>query len=215
MHPQNLHHNANNAHVLASLLNCLAFIRLACFGSSIFATWAPNLFHYYTMHLRDLLVHDTMLVINWTQSIFATVTFNFGPRMLCFCHTDSSNLPFSWCTITALRRFNHWQGGHLILWDLKLVIDFPPGSTILIPSAILWHSNTNIGRREQRYSFTQYTSGGLFWWVDHNFQTSKEYWGSLKQDQHAAAQRMQQGRWEFGLSMFSMLEDLRCCASGV
>ncbi|KAJ7883792.1 hypothetical protein B0H13DRAFT_2537891, partial [Mycena leptocephala] len=39
--------------------------------------------------------------------------------------------------ITALRRFNPDLSGHLILWDLKLVIRFPPGSTILIPSAII------------------------------------------------------------------------------
>ncbi|KAJ7620521.1 hypothetical protein DFH06DRAFT_1010638, partial [Mycena polygramma] len=34
-------------------------------------------------------------------------------------------------------------GGHLILWDLNLVIRFPPGSSIFIPSALLRHSNVS------------------------------------------------------------------------
>ncbi|PBK59481.1 hypothetical protein ARMSODRAFT_991148 [Armillaria solidipes] len=144
-HPQNLHQTWANTTVLMTLINCLAFIRLACFASSVFATWAPNLFRYYAIHLHDLLIHDATLIMNWTHSIFAAATFNFGPRTLCFRHTDSGNLPFGWCAITALGRFNYHCGGHLVLWDLKLVIDFPPGSTILIPLAILRHSNTNIG----------------------------------------------------------------------
>ncbi len=176
---------------------------------AVFATWVPNLFHHYATHLRDLLIHDATLIMNWTHSIFAAATFNFGPRTLCFRHTDSGNLPFGWCAITALGRFDYRHGGHLVLWDLKLVIDFPPGSTILIPSAILRHSNTNIGRQERRYSFTQYTAGGLFRWVDYGFRTSEEYWKSLSAKEQLAAKQMQEERWRMGLGMFSTLEDLR------
>ncbi len=136
-----------------------------------FATWAPKTFGYYAHHLHDLLLHDTSLVLNWVNSIFAAATFNFGPRTLCFWHTDSRNLPFGWCAITALGQFDvHW-GGHLVLWDLKLVIDFLQGSTILILSAILRHSNIFISKGERHYSFTQYTVGGVvslsrLWFLD-------------------------------------------------
>jgi hypothetical protein len=53
----------------------------------------------------------------------------------------------------------------------QLVIEFPPGSTILIPSSILSHSNTAVDDQEHRYSFTQYAAGGLFRWVDNGFRT--------------------------------------------
>ncbi|PBK59998.1 hypothetical protein ARMSODRAFT_1027006 [Armillaria solidipes] len=115
MHPQNLHHSVKNTEVLSSLLNCVAFICLAGFGSAAFATWAPSLFCYYATHLRNLLLHDATLVMNWANSIFACVTFNFGPLTLCFCHMDSGNLPFGWCTITALSKFDYRCGGHLVL----------------------------------------------------------------------------------------------------
>ncbi|PBK79757.1 hypothetical protein ARMGADRAFT_1040562 [Armillaria gallica] len=72
--------------------------------------------------------------------------------------------------------------------DLKLVIDFPPSSTILIPSAILKHSNMTIMRGERRYSFTQYSVGGLFHWVDYGHQTSEDYWASLELVEHAEAE---------------------------
>ncbi|KAJ7937906.1 hypothetical protein B0H13DRAFT_1580401, partial [Mycena leptocephala] len=61
-------------------------------------------------------------------------------------------------------------GGHLVLWDLKLVIRFPPGATILIPSAIVRHSNVPIRPDERRCSFTQYTAGGLFRWIRDGFK---------------------------------------------
>jgi len=57
---------------------------------------------------------------------------------------DFGNLPYGWCAITSLGPFDPKRGGHLVLWDLQLVIEFPPGSTILIPSAVLQHSNIPI-----------------------------------------------------------------------
>jgi hypothetical protein len=65
------------------------------------------------------------------------MTFNFGPQTVTFDHRDSGNLAFGWCAITAFGNFDPTCGGHLVLWDMKLVIEFPPGSTILIPSAMM------------------------------------------------------------------------------
>ncbi|KAF8125540.1 hypothetical protein K438DRAFT_2002046 [Mycena galopus ATCC 62051] len=45
------------------------------------------------------------------------------------------------------------------------------GSTILIPSAILRHSNVGIAANERRYSFTQYSAAGMFRWVDNGFRS--------------------------------------------
>jgi hypothetical protein len=65
---------------------------------------------------------------------------NFGPKTMCFPYKDFGNLAYGFCAVTALGRYNPKMGGHLILWDLKLAIEFPPGCTILIPSATLHHS---------------------------------------------------------------------------
>jgi len=95
--------------------------------------------------------------------------------MVCEPHLNSDNLAFGWCAISALGNFNFMKGGHLILWKLGLVIEFPPSSTALIPSALVTHSNTAISAMENRYSFIQYAAGTLFQRVDHDFKTVENY----------------------------------------
>ncbi|KAJ3846362.1 hypothetical protein EV368DRAFT_52905, partial [Lentinula lateritia] len=53
----------------------------------------------------------------------------------------------------------------LILWELKLVIDFPHAATVFIPSGVITHSNTPIAAGESQMSFTQYMAVAIFWWV--------------------------------------------------
>lgn len=96
-----------------------------------------------------------------------------------------------------------------MLWDLKLVVEFPPGATILIPSATVRHSNTAIRKGETRYSFTQYAAGGLFRWVDHGYQTERvrmEGWSAEQEEQDTAEGER---RWEEGIKLFSTLDELR------
>jgi hypothetical protein len=96
-----------------------------------------------------------------------------------------------------------------VLWDLQLVIEFPPGSTILIPSAVLHHSNIPIQKGEERYSFTQYTAGGLFRWVDHGFQKEGDYHSSLSKEEAIEEEGAMRRRWTMGLGLFSTLDELK------
>ncbi|KAJ7724706.1 hypothetical protein B0H14DRAFT_2268574, partial [Mycena olivaceomarginata] len=69
------------------------------------------------------------------------------------------------CAVQSLGPFNAAKGGHLVLWDLKMVVEFPTGALILLPSATISHFNVALEVGEERISFTQFTAGGLFWWV--------------------------------------------------
>ena len=111
------------------------------------------------------------LCCNFNNSVFSTAAFNFGPNVWTFKHQDSANCLFGWCAIQALDHFDPKAGGHLILWDLKKVIEFPPGALILIPSATMTHSNVPVQPGNSRVSFTQYCAGGLFRYVDNGFRT--------------------------------------------
>ncbi|KAK0474665.1 hypothetical protein EDD18DRAFT_1367607 [Armillaria luteobubalina] len=190
---QNLHHEGTVAQVLATLINHIAFIHLAGFASGIFTARSLSLFQCYAMHLRALLLSNDNLILNFANSIFSASTFNFGPKSVTIEHTDSGNLLFGWCTIPVLSWFNSKKGVHLILWDLKLVIEFPPGSTVLIPSTVLRHSNTTVDHGEMRYPFMQYMAGGLFRWVDDGFQLSEDYWRQLNSVERDAALRARAG----------------------
>ncbi|KAJ3765150.1 hypothetical protein FB446DRAFT_655644 [Lentinula raphanica] len=178
------------------------------FYSISWKVWAPRLYQYYDSHFDDILESDSRLHRVFDNSVFAAAAFNFGPRTVCFPHVDYGNLPFGWCPIWSLGRYDYKKGGHLVLWDLKLVLEFPPGSLIVIPSGVLRHSNTDIQRGESRFSFTQYTAGGLFRWVDYGFQTFDSY---CKQRTAADAARDEQHKrrhWKMGVDMFSTLADL-------
>jgi len=84
------------------------------------------------------------------NSVFTATTYNLGPQVVCFPHVDFANLPFGFCAITAIGNFDPSKGGHLVLWDCKLAIQFPPGSTALILSRVLSesHSNTRVTAHE-------------------------------------------------------------------
>ncbi|KAJ7800834.1 hypothetical protein B0H14DRAFT_2386884 [Mycena olivaceomarginata] len=127
------------------------------------------------------------------------------PRTVTFPHLDFANLAWGWCSITSLGDFDPDKGGHLILWDLKLIIliRFPPGSTIFIPSALIRHSNTSIQAHEKRFSFTQYTAAGIFQFVDNGFKSQEEVDAmEMSVEEKAARLEARKARWVDGLKMY-------------
>jgi hypothetical protein len=143
-----------------------------------------------------------VLCQNWPKTPWAAATFNFGPQTICSPHLDYNNLAFGWCAITALGHYDPHKGGHLILWDLGMAIEFPPGAMFLIPSAAIHHSNIQISPHEQRYSFTQFSAGGIFRYIDNGFKTKAHYMVSLEEDQRAALMEELSNQLEFGLSLY-------------
>lgn len=105
---------------------------------------------------------------------FAAATFNVGGRAWTIPHLDYLNLASWFCAITALGTYDSRKGGHLILWELMMVIEFPPGSTIFIPSALITHSNVPISDGE-RTSVVQYSAAGLFRYVHCGYKTLKSF----------------------------------------
>lgn len=43
------------------------------------------------------------------------------------------NLAFGWWAVTALGDYAYLKSGHLVLAEAQLLIEFPPGVTILLP----------------------------------------------------------------------------------
>ncbi|KZP33928.1 hypothetical protein FIBSPDRAFT_943028 [Athelia psychrophila] len=154
-----------------------------------FAFWNPRLHTYYHDHRGRLFRHHPRLEHNFDNSVFACATVNFGLQTCCYPHTNTNNLPFSLCAVTTLGDCIE-LGGHLVLWDLKVVIEFPPvKQDVLLVYAIC--------------------GGGLFRWVDHGYQTEKAHqagWSAAEKKEEAA---IRVHRWEEGNKLFSTLEELR------
>ncbi|KZP28311.1 hypothetical protein FIBSPDRAFT_668895, partial [Athelia psychrophila] len=144
--------------------------RAAHFGSSAFSYYSPKLYARYCDYLGRLRQHDPSLAWNFPQSVFPVTTVNFGPEAACYDHLDFGNAAAGWCAITAAGSYDPKLGGHLIIFDINKIIEFPPGSTILLPSSVMRHGNTPIQEGETRVGITQYAAGALFRYVDHGFK---------------------------------------------
>lgn len=178
----------------------------SCMHTAVFNLWAPRLHHHYSKYIKIL---DEKIdgPRNFATSVFSCATINFGPNVWTYKHHDVLNLSYGWCAIQALGKFNSTTGGHLILWDIQAVIEFPPASTILIPSACMTHSNIPIQPGESQVSFTQYTAGGIFRWIDNGCQLEND----LKKKDLKEFERLEvlkDSRWEKGLALFSTIEEI-------
>ncbi|KAJ6600899.1 hypothetical protein B0H10DRAFT_2082626 [Mycena sp. CBHHK59/15] len=207
--PGNLVNNRFARRLIQRLLKNQSIRRFAGFQSSALATYAPKLYRYYCLILKALFEQEPGLIHNFSNSIFPVVTFNCGPDTVTFDHRDGLNLSHGLCAITCGGNFDHTLGGHIYLKQLKLVIEYPSGSSVLIPSGCVNHGNTPLQPGETRTSMTQYAAGGLFRWVTYGFQSAKSLLskkgGKEIRDQHDGAPG---SRWEEALDMFSKYDDL-------
>ncbi|KAI0352005.1 hypothetical protein OH77DRAFT_1486440 [Trametes cingulata] len=202
---QNLTHPADNQLLIDGLLANKAVQRVAKFGDAAMRLFAPRLHTYYEETMQKLISNSPIkLTRNFDDNAFASAAFNLGPRVSTCEHTDHLNIPAGWCAIIAMGDFDPRESGHVILWDLELIVEFPPGATILIPSAMLRHSNTMVRPHERRYSFTQYSAGGLFRWVECGFKPQKVFMGTGNRYELTGEER-----WAQGVGLFSTWQELQ------
>lgn len=206
-----------NPHVrrLAAFASCelpVSALRfyLAHLISDSLSAFAPKLYGHVRGKLDDLYKNTTGLerLFPADVSVFPTAAFNLGPDVWTFQHRDTLNLAYGWCAIHALGNFDPKKGGHLVLWELRLVVEFPPGALALIPSATITHSNTPVAEGDSRSSFTQYMPGGLFRWVDYGcclVEDCKRKNPALYREQADARPQ----KWKMGLELLTTVQELR------
>lgn len=168
----------------------------------------PHLHQAYDELLNRLENWKPGLVRNFLKSVFSCTTFNFGPQVVCKGHRDHLNWSPGGCAITAGGDYDYRYGGHIVIVELKLIIEFPPGCTVIIPSACFTHGNLPIRPHETRISMTQYTAGGLFRWVDNGFQTAKNLMRTDPRGK-AKADEDRWKRWEEAIGLYSTIDELK------
>jgi hypothetical protein len=178
------------------------------FFIATYALWHPKAYRYYKTNLDKLWeVYPDLPLPLFPRSIMPTVAFNLGNQVVTKRHVDSRNCPFGWCTITALGDFDASKGGHLVLWDLGLILEFPAGACVCLPSALITHSNIPTKANERRMSFTQYCPGEIFRHIENGFRTD----GNLERNDHAILlfrKDARKSRIDESYEMFSKMESL-------
>ncbi|KAH7878391.1 uncharacterized protein C8R40DRAFT_1030615, partial [Lentinula edodes] len=159
-----------NQKAVNELLQNKSIRRISGFTNVLFNAFCHKNYVEYNDAHNELRQKQPELQSTFPKTSFAAVTFNLGPQSYSPPHMDPDNRASGWCIDTAMGPFDPDKGGHLVFWDLGLVIRFPPGSSILFPSALITHSTIPIQPQETRYAMVQYSSGGIFRWRDNGFQ---------------------------------------------
>ncbi|KAJ7572889.1 hypothetical protein C8J56DRAFT_1067459 [Mycena floridula] len=189
--PGNLVYSRRARRIFNVLLNNKDIKRIAGFQSSAFATLAPKCYK----------ISQTTYPPPYPSIC--------GPSNECISHLDYGNAGQLFCSITAAGDFDHLTGGQFVAHDLKLIILFPSGFTIMLPSASVSHGNTPIAPGETRCSVAQYCAGSLLRWVEYGFRSAKLL---ASTEQGAADKKLLDGggkeRWEWALRLFSKSSEL-------
>lgn len=159
----------------------------------------------YRLKMDKLYTSDSTLIKNFKNNVFAALAINCSKHVNSEGHTDNGNRPDGWCAITAVGNFNHRTSGHIVLDELKLIIEFPRGSSVYIPSAIVTHHTIPIQAGETRHSMTQYTGGGLFRWIYNGFCSDKDWLLNATDADLEKREIDRAARWEEGLKFFPVI----------
>ncbi|KAJ3472992.1 hypothetical protein NLI96_g13175 [Meripilus lineatus] len=177
------------------------------FQNSCFASIGPNLYDEMAETLPTIYDRDDDLEVLLDNSVYPAATINMGPQAITSLHFDTKNKANFYIAVTALGDFDSEKGGHLVIKTLKLVIQFPPHSTILFMSSVLEHANIPIAPHETRMSLTQYAAGGLFRWVDNGFQTEASLTGGNPQAKKSLKDS-RKDNWTKAVGKLSTVESL-------
>ncbi|KAG6887199.1 hypothetical protein C0992_000144 [Termitomyces sp. T32_za158] len=201
-YPTNLNFEGPHAEMLNRLLENCHIQRIAHFADGAFNLLAPKLYEHYYNHLNTLFDNLPYLRHIFPKSVFPAAAFNFGGNVFTKAHRDCMNYAIGWCAIQALGVFDPKKSGHFVLPDLKLIIEFPPGALILMPSA----ANLPVSKGESRVSFTQYCAGGLFRYIINGFCTETEL-QKRDHDKYMKIMDLKVTRWDDNLKLYSIFKE--------
>ncbi|KAJ3925043.1 MAG: hypothetical protein NXY57DRAFT_907552, partial [Lentinula lateritia] len=206
--PEPMRLGGDKQDLMQNLLAHRCFHRVAGFQSAALSTWFPRCYQAALHRARRLEELRPELMPNFDNSVYSCMTVNFGPQTWTYIHTDSKNDPCLPCAVTSGGKYNWKLGGHMVLWDFGVVLEFPPGTTILLSSAFLRHSNIPVSKGETRVSVTQYSAGSIRQWLEYGGRTEEAL---RTEDPEAYAREMakRSSRWKDALGMYSTIEELK------
>ena len=145
--------------------------------------------------------HTKVLSCQWWHTTWAQWQSVIPTVILPTCRLVSAP---SRCSVTSTPRL-----ADIWCWGSGLIIEFPPGATALIPSAIITHHNMKVLGGETRYSFMQYTTGLLFTYIENGMRLEWEVVKDPKLTSGEKQRRVQARRehWGKDLALFPHIAD--------
>jgi hypothetical protein len=187
-------------------VTCLVF---TCFSRMLADGYLASFRMYYPAHTKmysdnqlALEIYDMLVTPYFPHSPFSAMSINLGPEACARWHRDEKNILWGICAIAVFGLFNHRRGGHLLLHELKLIMELCPGDLVFLPSAAITHRNSPIRKSESRRSIVMYRAGALFRWIWQKHQTEDK--ASCSSEKVVLGER----RWKHGWGLFPTVADL-------
>jgi hypothetical protein len=100
------------------------------------------------------------------------------------------------------------HGGHIIFWDLGLVVCFPPGATILFPAGLLRYSFVKVRPGEHRHAVLQWAGGGITRWLANGHLPDAEFAVHATREEHEAREQRRCEAHDAALDLFPIEGEL-------
>ncbi|KAJ7106118.1 hypothetical protein C8R43DRAFT_1140605 [Mycena crocata] len=199
-----------NTVVFFQLMASMAMKCLLGFGNRFLEVYCTVAFSALQAQKDLFLQHDPCAMYPSDASVFSAASVEFGgpPRGQASTGVPDRYEAGSWSILCALGKYSSVHGGHVIFWDLGLVIAFPSGSTILIPTGLVRYSFVKVREGERRYSVLQWAGSGLTRWALNGGRTDVEFAGHATEAEHAEREARRQESHEHMLDRFPVEADL-------
>ncbi|KAK6966286.1 hypothetical protein R3P38DRAFT_2591158 [Favolaschia claudopus] len=179
------------------------FFLIAVLG--ILKHFCPDAYETLRQDKEEMLDHNPNTFYPNEASVFSAATMELGgahfnirdPR------GDLRDLePAGWNILTALGRYRAIHGGHVIFWQLGLVIQFPPGSSILLPAGVVNYSFVKVDPTETRFSLLQWSGGGVRRFLDNGRRMDMEFAAKASPNEHAGREHRRNLAHEIAIDSF-------------
>ncbi|KAJ7149524.1 hypothetical protein C8R43DRAFT_1128519 [Mycena crocata] len=163
--------------------------RITGYASGLFSLFAFRLHVWFPQALQVYEDHYAGSARFLSFGVFAAATFVFGCNPLPLFDDDIAT---GWAALTALGTYDWRRGGHIILWDLNIVVPFPPGCTILIPRAAVRYSFVKIAPGETRYCLIQHTPAAVFNFASNDGRSNLDFAMHATEEEHMRREQRRQ-----------------------
>ncbi|KAJ7106121.1 hypothetical protein C8R43DRAFT_963450 [Mycena crocata] len=199
--------------VFHQLLATMAMKRLLGFASCVLEEFCKIAFEALQAQKQSYLEHDRRALYPTDSSVFSTAVVELGGphhRQL----APGVAYPYdalTWCALVALGKYRSERGGHIIFWDLGLVVAFPASSTILIPSGIIRYSFVKVREEDRRYSILQYAGSGIGRWFRNGMRSDMEFAVHTTKEEHTAREECRREAHAAAAANFPHERDIPDC----
>lgn len=198
--PGNYANTPHNAELVKKVLEDSSVQRVARYVDNGLYAFFPQLHRFLSNLLEEVLKDNPHINRMFEGCCYGACHFNLHNAST-RDHEDFFNILFAMCSVYASGIYDHTRGGHFIAWSLGVVTQFPPGSSIFIPSASVTHANTPIAASEHRSSIAFFMSSGLGRWYQNGFMSDKDFQAKATPTQLQAWKDQRAKLWETGLEL--------------